>query len=62
MPIAYTFTSFDGRVLIEKWTSVLGSFELLLNSVIGDGVRQIDLHGAWPGGNSAVDVQAGKSY
>ncbi|WP_345347884.1 hypothetical protein [Actinoallomurus liliacearum] len=49
-------------MLIEKWTSVLGSFELLLNSVIGDGVRQIDLHGAWPGGNSAVDVQAGKSY
>lgn len=34
-PIAYTFASFDGRTVIEKWTNVLGSFELLLNSVPG---------------------------
>ncbi|MFD1543779.1 hypothetical protein [Nonomuraea guangzhouensis] len=34
-PIAYTFASFDGRTVMERWTGVLGSFELLLNSVPG---------------------------
>ncbi|WP_433444665.1 hypothetical protein [Nonomuraea sp. CA-141351] len=35
VPVAYTFASFDGKTVIENWTSVLQGFELLLNSVPG---------------------------
>jgi hypothetical protein len=35
VPVAYTFASFDGRTALPNWTTVIGTFELLVNSVPG---------------------------
>jgi hypothetical protein len=35
IPIAYTFASFDGRLIIPNWTAELGSFQLVLNNQHG---------------------------
>ena len=35
VPIAYTFASFDGRLLIPNWTMEVGSFQLVLNNQHG---------------------------
>lgn len=35
VPIAYTFASFDGRLIMPHWTQELGSFQLVLNNQHG---------------------------
>ena len=35
IPIAYTFASFDGRLIIPNWTMQVGSFQLVLNNQHG---------------------------
>ncbi|UVJ44055.1 hypothetical protein NVV94_00030 [Pseudomonas sp. LS1212] len=35
IPIAYTFSSFEGDLIIPNWVNTLGSFELEVNSKIG---------------------------
>jgi hypothetical protein len=35
IPIAYTFASFEGDLIIPKWVNTLGSFELVVDSLFG---------------------------
>ncbi|QDQ28377.1 hypothetical protein FNU76_19590 [Chitinimonas arctica] len=35
VPIAYTFASYDGNLLIPNWTGRLGAFEILFNNKLG---------------------------
>lgn len=35
VPIAYTFASFDGRLIMPNWIMQLGSFEIVLNNKLG---------------------------
>ncbi|WP_166362157.1 hypothetical protein [Pseudomonas akapageensis] len=35
IPVAYTFSSFEGDLIIPNWVNTLGSFELEVNSKIG---------------------------
>ncbi|MFC5771202.1 hypothetical protein [Thauera sinica] len=50
MPIAYTFASFDGRLIVPNWIIPLGQWLT--------GQRHIDLSGVWPGRTGCIEREA----